>query len=295
MKKFFLFLAAALMNVSMNAEKLTFVISNGQLPEDTPEHIEAYGSFGSEPMSLIGIKWWADAEELEDNVDATEDDTFGFRCKIDGVDKVLGEEVAGEWIPIVRRVGDYWEDWNTIKWISFDSGTPDTKWDGAHYKWIDAPVEATIIFAANNKTKEVTVALPHTFACDWDSEEGELDIIIQELYELSLGGFDPNEVDPVAEGSSAVSAGYNEDTNMFITVSEIFEGKATVSGKYAKYIDLSNEEIFDFSLEISIKGEDPQSISTTAVNVKAVKVIRDGQILIIRDGKTFNAVGAEVK
>jgi hypothetical protein len=28
---------------------------------------------------------------------------------------------------------------------------------------------------------------------------------------------------------------------------------------------------------------------------KAIKVIRDGQVLILRDGKTFNALGAEMK
>ena len=30
-------------------------------------------------------------------------------------------------------------------------------------------------------------------------------------------------------------------------------------------------------------------------NVQSTKVIRDGQILIIRDGKTYNALGAEMR
>ena len=41
--------------------------------------------------------------------------------------------------------------------------------------------------------------------------------------------------------------------------------------------------------------EDPTAIDNTAVETKAVKVVRDGQVLIIRDGKMFNALGAEVK
>lgn len=36
-------------------------------------------------------------------------------------------------------------------------------------------------------------------------------------------------------------------------------------------------------------------IEEVDVSAKAVKMVRDGQLLIIRDGKTFNALGAEVK
>ena len=38
-----------------------------------------------------------------------------------------------------------------------------------------------------------------------------------------------------------------------------------------------------------------EGINHTTVEAKAVKVIRDGQVLILRDGKTFNALGAEMK
>lgn len=37
------------------------------------------------------------------------------------------------------------------------------------------------------------------------------------------------------------------------------------------------------------------AISHTAIDTKAVKVIRNGQVIILRDGKTFNALGVEVK
>ena len=38
-----------------------------------------------------------------------------------------------------------------------------------------------------------------------------------------------------------------------------------------------------------------QGIEDATITKKAVKVIRDGQVLIIRDGKMYNALGAEVK
>ena len=154
--------------------------------------------------------------------------------------------------------------------------------------------EVTVVFAANEKTKEVTVTLPRTFACDMINENGELDLIIQELYALPQGGYCDYYYDgPVATGNAAVTAGADDDANHFITISEAFEGTATVSGKYVKYIDLEEEE-FTYTLTISIKGS-ATAISNTAVEAKAVKRIVNGQLLIEREGKTFNAIGAEVR
>ncbi len=41
--------------------------------------------------------------------------------------------------------------------------------------------------------------------------------------------------------------------------------------------------------------DDETAIDNTVVEGKAVKVIRDGQVMIIRDGKAFNALGVEMK
>lgn len=47
---------------------------------------------------------------------------------------------------------------------------------------------------------------------------------------------------------------------------------------------------------VTLKPKDaPSSIDNTPVEAKAMKVIRDGQVLILRDGKAFNALGAEMK
>ena len=44
-------------------------------------------------------------------------------------------------------------------------------------------------------------------------------------------------------------------------------------------------------------GEEPQGIenATAAEAVKAVKVIRNGQVVIVRDGREFNVLGAELQ
>jgi hypothetical protein len=47
------------------------------------------------------------------------------------------------------------------------------------------------------------------------------------------------------------------------------------------------------NVKLTVSGE--QGVENVKTNAKAVKVIRDGQMLIIREGKTFNALGAEMK
>ena len=158
-----------------------------------------------------------------------------------------------------------------------------------------APAEkSVVVFEANGNKKEVEVELPHTFWCELEYEDGELDDIIQGLYALPLGGYCDYYYDgPVAEGNTAVTAGADADSNHFITISEAFEGTATVSGIYIKRTEM-DEDPFTYTLTISIKSS-ATAISNTAVEAKAVKRIVNGQLLIERDGKLFNLTGAQVK
>jgi len=118
--------------------------------------------------------------------------------------------------------------------------------------------EVTVVFEANGNRKEVEVeSLPHTFACDM--ENGELDGIIQELYALPFGGFCDYST-PTATGNAAVTAGRDGNYNQYITISEAFEGTATVTGIYIKYTDAEHEyaENMNYTLTISIKGDEPE-------------------------------------
>ena len=157
------------------------------------------------------------------------------------------------------------------------------------------PVEATVVFAANGNTKEVTVTLPHTFWCDLENENGELDLIIQELYALPLGGYCDFFYDgPEATGNPAVTAGADENSNHFITISEAFEGTATVSGMYNKYTEI-DEDLFTYTLTISTKEGGATAISNTAVDTKAVKMIQNGQLFIEMNGTIYNVLGTVVR
>jgi len=157
------------------------------------------------------------------------------------------------------------------------------------------PEGVTVVFEANGNRKEVEVeSLPHTFACDM--ENGELDGIIKELYALPFGGFCDYST-PTATGNAAVTAGRDGNYNQYITISEAFEGTATVTGIYIKYTDAEHEyaENMNYTLTISVKGDEPTAIINTAVDTKAVKRIVNGQLLIERDGKFYNVQGAEVR
>jgi len=119
---------------------------------------------------------------------------------------------------------------------------------------------ATVVFQANGNTKMVTVDLPHTFSCNYNSGNGELDLIIQELYGLPHGGRCVVEAPVVSGGNGAVTAGlvYGEEPDdwQYIGVNNIFDGTATVSGKYDKRItgsEVQDYEEFYYSLTIFFK------------------------------------------
>jgi hypothetical protein len=106
-----------------------------------------------------------------------------------------------------------------------------------------------VTFKANGNTKTVeNVTLPHTFRCDYQSMDGELDLIIQELYELSEGFCDVWE--PSSDNAS-VTCGLDDD-NQFITVNDYFDGTATVTGTYYDY----DSDYFDYSLEITASSNE---------------------------------------
>lgn len=119
------------------------------------------------------------------------------------------------------------------------------------------PAEVTVVFAANNKTVERTVTLPHTFKCSWDNGmdgPDELDIIIHELYnDYYYCNSNMN-----ASGSDQVEVGTEEaPKNDYITIKGVFEGTATVTGDYFDWIT-GEEGKHNYSITISIKGSEPE-------------------------------------
>ena len=84
--------------------------------------------------------------------------------------------------------------------------------------------------------------------------------------------------------------------------SDVLWGSSTAAAPVKPFVSLGfmanpeNPTAATFAIRnivLTVEGE--TAIPNTQVEGKTVKVIRDGQVLILRDGKTFNALGAEMK
>jgi hypothetical protein len=113
----------------------------------------------------------------------------------------------------------------------------------------------TIMFKANGNTKTVeNVTLPKTYQSSYDNADGELDLILKELYGWTGNkyetycSYDTGDT-PTSSDPSKVAAGLVDDVDHYITIDNAFEGTVTVSGVYWVKNDKTN-----YSLEISIPG-----------------------------------------
>lgn len=114
----------------------------------------------------------------------------------------------------------------------------------------------SVKFEANGNSKTIeNVTLPKTWACNFSSENGELDLIIKELYGLDAGYSSTLPGTSVTGGNGKVTV--VSSSNQSITITEPFEGTATVTGLYINNIN-QNLTSFTYSLTISI---------TTTVNL----------------------------
>ncbi len=63
----------------------------------------------------------------------------------------------------------------------------------------------------------------------------------------------------------------------------------------ALYSEYNNKPQVKNAIFVSVTKKDPTAISNTAVEGKAVKALVNGQVLIIKNGKTYNVLGARVR
>lgn len=108
----------------------------------------------------------------------------------------------------------------------------------------------TVTFAANGNTKTVeNVTLPKNFQCSYNNADGDLDLILKELYGWTGDSSETicaNWSTPKSSDANKVVAGKNGNDH-YITIDNVFEGTVTITGDYI--VDL---ELTQYSLEISI-------------------------------------------
>ena len=115
----------------------------------------------------------------------------------------------------------------------------------------------TVTFAANGNTKTVeNVTLPKTFQCSYNNADGELDLILKELFSWSGNNtFCDGETTPQSSDKNKVVAGKENNGDHYITIDNVFEGTVTITGYY-----VVNSSVIEtpYSLEISIAATEPE-------------------------------------
>ena len=70
--------------------------------------------------------------------------------------------------------------------------------------------------------------------------------------------------------------------------------EVTVNATKYEVADLASQARFT-EIKVTLAGDAPTAVDNATVGVKAQKVVRDGQLYIVKDGVMFNANGAVVK
>ena len=101
----------------------------------------------------------------------------------------------------------------------------------AEFQFVEFPKNYhAITFTANGNSVTKEVTLPHTFVSLYDVENGELDEIIQQLFELWEGRCDPWDA-PSVTGSDAFTCGIDNHDG-YITINKAIEDTASVTMEY---------------------------------------------------------------
>ncbi|MBO6074373.1 MAG: hypothetical protein J6P74_04495 [Paludibacteraceae bacterium] len=153
---------------------------------------------------------------------------------------------------------------------------PDESFNAAALAGIQEYVVRDGKFAQGSQLRFVTT-VPGTLEVVYSNtgnrtDEGDRRFLVVNGEKIGEGSMNSNET--VTESNIAVAAGEVALTGLL---------NKDESAQYLRFYKI-----------VFTKSEET-AIDNAAVDTKAVKVIRDGQVIILRDGKTYNALGAEVR
>jgi len=256
--------------VDREVTKVGFHFPTANQPGDA--NIEMGGTFAEGKMAMdkiIATGWFLS----NDFVNANEDETFKFYDKTNpklALCKFIPSNGGGEgkWVQAIFKFGNYWKD-DTYKGTPCKSIELDIS-DDAQYGWKEnapEPVSFTLQLAINDSAMG-TVAVTNLLG------SGILD--------LGNGKYTVPEDVEVAIKAEALK-GYK-----FAGWKEGDTAVNTKDNPWKTYISK------DVTITATFEAED-QAIDNTAVETKAIKRIVNGQLLIEKNGKFYNAQGAEVK
>lgn len=101
--------------------------------------------------------------------------------------------------------------------------------------------------------------------------------------------------DGKAENQLEVYSGKGLNGTAFESIEDLSLGdKVVVFGTLKQYNDIKEFDKENIIVKLE-KASAPTAVENTAVEMKATKIVRDGQLYILRDGQLFTATGAAVK
>lgn len=156
----------------------------------------------------------------------------------------------------------------------------------------------TINFQAVNADDEVIALTLYASSTDADITipEGEYTFATTKAAGTALISTGVSSTGSVARSYLATKdeEGYLEDM-WFLVEGKVTVKKVTVAGAPAIYLVLEGKNSWGFYVKATV-GEDPTptAISNTAVEGKAVKMVKDGQLVILKNGKYYSIIGAEL-
>jgi len=288
MRKIFTILAVVLLSANLFADevqrevtKLGVNLPTANRPAD--DQIVMVGTFaeGTMVMEKMEATGWFLSYDF---VNAAETDTFKF-CDKTNQNIVLCKyipangEGEGKWLQALFKFGNYWSDdtWKgtPCKLIEADLTNPE------QYAWKEnAPVPANFTLQlAINDSAMGTVAVTNLLGSGIiDLGEGkytvpediEVAILAKPAEGYKFTGWKQGNLDEFKDCFYCGTAMNTEDNPLHIYMTK------------------------DMAIMATFAAED-EAIDNNSVDAKAIKVIRDGQLLIERDGKLYNAIGTEVR
>lgn len=104
---------------------------------------------------------------------------------------------------------------------------------------------------------------------------------------------------PGVQGNSVYPsffANLTEDGGLLVPLWFFVSGSVTIENKDGKlYLEVNGLNSYNQTIHITYDASKTSGVENVTTETSAKKVVKNGQLLIMRDGETFNVLGAQVK
>ena len=283
MKKFFLFVAAALMSVSMFADNLTVAEAKAKIDAKDygPYTVEGYvvKFYEAYNPSYKNISLW-----MADDKAAEKGDFVAYRLKIDDKIDPADIPVPGDKIAVTATLTKYSSTYETDS-KKDQSFTIVEKGAGTRYTADD------LVIGKVNVAEAIEAGMKLA--------NGETGLKVYEVtgYVVSIaknGSFNNGKMSFYMHDDATQTKGDFEAYQVKIAEAANKGDKVKVTGNLQRY-DGNNGTTIEIAYGQAEIVEKAQGIEDVVLTEKAQKVMVDGVVYIVRDGKMYNALGTQVR